>query len=134
MSFVDDLSTSNSENLKGLIRLDNNQLELALGHFQLALKKKRHNFTASASSLGLAWVLEQWDFGLDLIKEPHGRGGLSVLEKKALRASLSGKLQRYQEMKKIVLSLESQYPQTKKMIVQLLRGLTGVITDNPSPT
>lgn len=69
MNFIEDLSTPNSENVKGNIYLEKKQYELAYGQFKLALSKKQNSYNAIERSLPLAWLLNQWDDGLELSRK-----------------------------------------------------------------
>lgn len=68
LDFIEDISTANSENIKGNIRLKNNELELAYGHFQLALKRKVNSKNALERSLPLTWILRKWKKGQKILQ------------------------------------------------------------------
>ena len=69
LNFVEDISSANSENIKGNINLEKKEYELAFGHFKLALKQKENSQNAIERAIPLAWLLEQWDDGLELISK-----------------------------------------------------------------
>ena len=66
VNFIEDLSTPNSENIKGNIYLEKKNYELAYGQFKLALTKKQNSYNAIERALSLAWILNQWEDGLTL--------------------------------------------------------------------
>lgn len=66
LDFIEDINSVNSENLRGVMRLENKEYELAYGHFQLALKKKENSSNALIRALPLAWKLGKWKDGHDL--------------------------------------------------------------------
>ncbi|OUR97229.1 hypothetical protein A9Q84_12955 [Halobacteriovorax marinus] len=68
MSFIEDIETPNSENMKGNFHLQQKKYELAFGHYQLALKRKKNSINALERSLPLVWILKQWDQGLKLLE------------------------------------------------------------------
>ncbi|MCB9060913.1 MAG: hypothetical protein H6622_05290 [Halobacteriovoraceae bacterium] len=68
LSFVEDLDGPNAENIKGAINLIRGKYEMAYGHFQLALKSKRNSLNALERSVPLAWQLDKWNDGLELLK------------------------------------------------------------------
>jgi hypothetical protein len=69
VNFIEDLSTPNSENIKGNIYLEKKNYELAYGQFKLALTKKQNSYNAIERALSLAWILNQWDDGYELSKK-----------------------------------------------------------------
>lgn len=68
MSFIEDIETPNSENMKGNFHLQQKKYELAFGHYQLALKKKKNSINALERSLPLVWILGQWENGLKILQ------------------------------------------------------------------
>jgi hypothetical protein len=65
-NFVEDLNSPNTENIKGNIYLDKKFYELAYGQFKLALSKKQNSYNAIERSISLAWILNQYQDGIDL--------------------------------------------------------------------
>lgn len=128
-AFVEDLTSPNAENIKGLINLQNNQLELALGHFQLALKKKETSFNALSKGLALSWILEQWDLGSNLIDKLQGEQ-LKWQQKMAFKGAYHAQIGEYKQLNKLVNILEAEYQGQKPTEVELLRSFNGAITDN----
>ena len=68
MSFIEDIETPNSENMKGNYNLARDKYELAFGHYKLALKKKKNSLNAIERSLPLVWLLGQWEEGSLLLQ------------------------------------------------------------------
>lgn len=71
--FIEDLATPNSDNIRGDIALTKNELELAYGHFRLALKRKDDSLNALERAIPLAWLLDQWSDGIELLAKYVGR-------------------------------------------------------------
>lgn len=65
--FIEDIDSANSENIKGNLRLDTKEYELAYGHFKLALIHKSNSLNAMERILPLIWLLEQWTEGEDIL-------------------------------------------------------------------
>lgn len=63
-AFVEDITTANSENIKGNLNLQKQEYELALGQFRLALLRKQDSSNALERAIPLAWMLNQWSDGL----------------------------------------------------------------------
>jgi predicted negative regulator of RcsB-dependent stress response len=74
MEFIEDLDSPNAENIRGNIRLEKNEYELAFGHYKLALQKKQNSVNALERALPLAWLLGQWDEGKKLLVRTIGVG------------------------------------------------------------
>ncbi len=68
LSFIEDISSPNAENIKGNINLENKEYELAFGHFMLALKKKANSTNALERAMPLSWILGNWDDGIKLLE------------------------------------------------------------------
>jgi hypothetical protein len=68
-NFVEDLDSPNSENIKGNIYLAQKKFELAYGQFKLALKKKVNSQNSLERIIPVAWILKQWDDGLEFIEK-----------------------------------------------------------------
>jgi len=68
LDFIEDINSANANNIKGIINLKQKKYELSFGHFQLALKKKENSSNALKRAIPLAWMLEKYEIGLDLLK------------------------------------------------------------------
>ncbi len=66
--FIEDIETPNTDNIRGNINLAKNKLELAFGHFKLALNKKQNSKNALERGIPLAYLLGQWDEGLRMLE------------------------------------------------------------------
>lgn len=67
--FIEDLESPNSENIKGNLFLAQKKYELAYGQFKLALKKKVNSQNALERIIPVAWILRQWEDGLEYIEK-----------------------------------------------------------------
>lgn len=65
---IEDLSTPNSENIKGNLYLAQSKYELAYAQFKLALKRKSNSQNALERILPTAWRLNQWEDGAKFSK------------------------------------------------------------------
>lgn len=61
--FISDIALPNAENIKGNIRLDSKNYELAYGHYTVALEKKKNSKMAIQRTLPLSWLLSDWARG-----------------------------------------------------------------------
>lgn len=84
LAFIDDIDTANAENIKGNINLQNKEYELAFGHFRLALQKKQDSMNALERAIPLAWILNQWKDGLNMLDNNTNKG-LDPRNKAAVR-------------------------------------------------
>lgn len=69
LEFIEDIDSSNAENIRGNITLRQKKFELAFGHFQLALRRKKNSINAIERSITLAWLLGKWKRGLELTSQ-----------------------------------------------------------------
>ena len=94
--FIEDIETPNAETIKGNILLEEKNYELAYGHFKLALKRKENSFNALERGVSLAWTLEQFNEGLDmLIKLPVA--DIEIPKKTVLEAAFLTRLEKPKE-------------------------------------
>jgi hypothetical protein len=61
--YVEDLTSPNSENIKGNLYVLRKKYELAYAQFKLALEKKQNSQNAMERILPLAWLLGDWEEG-----------------------------------------------------------------------
>lgn len=88
--FIEDIETPNADNIRGNINLAKNKLELAFGHFKLALQKKKNSKNALERGIPLAYLLGQWDEGLNMLQRTVDRNSDQDERKKlALKAVLN---------------------------------------------
>ncbi len=67
--FIEDLKSPNSQNIKGNIFLAQKKYELAYAQFKLALKRKINSQNSLERMIPLAWILQQWDDGIDYLEQ-----------------------------------------------------------------
>ena len=67
--FIEDLKSPNSQNIKGNIFLAQQKYELAYAQFKLALKRKINSQNSLERMVPLAWILNQWDDGIDYLDQ-----------------------------------------------------------------
>lgn len=96
LSFIDDVDTANSENIKGNINLANKEYELAFGHFRLALQKKQDSTNSLERAIPLAWMLNQWNDGLMMLANISNRN-LDPRNSQALKIAFLIREKRYLE-------------------------------------
>ncbi|WP_127715986.1 lipopolysaccharide assembly protein LapB [Halobacteriovorax sp. HLS] len=99
ISFIEDIESANSENMKGNYNLRQKKYELAFGHYQLALMKKKNSLNALERSLPLVWKLSQWDKGYDLLDRLI-KPDLQERKKITLSSVFKLKQERYKESQK----------------------------------
>jgi len=78
LNFIEDIDSANAENIKGVVNLKKKEYELAWGHFQLALNKKSDSQNSLERAIPLAFILKEYQAGLNMIKNVHNR----VLDKR----------------------------------------------------
>lgn len=108
MSFIEDIETPNSENMKGNYNLARNQYELAFGHYKLALKKKKNSLNAIERSLPLVWMLGQWEEGNKLL-ERLIKKNLPERKRIALRTLFKIRQEKFAETQKLLDVLNIMY-------------------------
>ncbi|MCO4754667.1 MAG: hypothetical protein KC478_09290, partial [Bacteriovoracaceae bacterium] len=93
---IEDLSTPNSENIKGNIYLAQGKLELAYAQFKVALNRKTNSQNALERIIPTAWRLNQWNDGVEFTRLLDNSSD-KQLEKLALEAAFLTKNEQYTE-------------------------------------
>ena len=131
MSFIEDIESPNSENMKGNFNLRQKKYELAFGHYQLALKKKKNSLNALERSLPLVWLLAQWDKGLDLLDRLIKKD-LSERKKLTLNTVFKLKQKRYIETQNQLDVLSILFKDVLPIELEQLMVYTAIKLKNPN--
>lgn len=97
--FIEDLTSVNSENLKGNLFLAQKKYELAYAQFKLALLKKADSQNALERITPTAWILKQWEDGLKFTKKLKVSKA-DIYRKQIIQAAFEIQLKKYDEAKK----------------------------------
>lgn len=120
LSFIEDINTSNAENIRGNINLMEKKYELAFGHFKLALNKKSNSYNSLERAIPLAWILEQWADGNKLL----GRlveYGVDKNRLRALEVAFQIRQENFELAHRNLKLLESEYKgQAPMIVIQML--------------
>jgi hypothetical protein len=108
LSFINNVDSANSENIKGNISLQKKEYELAFGHFKLAIQKKQDSINALERTLPLSWILNQYDSGLSILDNSYLKN-IEIRNRRALKISYLLKLKKFNEAEKELLVLVSEY-------------------------
>lgn len=108
LSFIEDLLTPNSENIKGNINLEKKEYELAFGHFKLALKQKENSHNAIERAIPLAWLLDQWEDGIDLVSKYRDQS-IPEKNKLTLDTAFQIKLKRLERAERQLQTLRKEF-------------------------
>jgi hypothetical protein len=130
MSFIEDIETPNSENMKGNFNLRQKKYELAFGHYQLALKKKKNSLNALERSLPLVWLLSQWDKGYELLDRLI-KEDLSEKKKLTLNSIFKLKQERFLETQKQLIILSILFKDELPIELEQMMVYTGIKLKDP---
>lgn len=129
-NLIEDLSTPNSENIKGNLYLAQSKYELAYAQFKLALKRKSNSQNSLERILPTAWRLNQWEDGARFSKMLD-TNSLNENERLALQAAFLTKAQMHDEartaLKTIVKNKQGQTP----LEVNQLLAFNAFVTKDP---
>jgi hypothetical protein len=121
LSFIEDIESANADNIRGNINLAEKKYELAFGHFKLALQKKSNSLNSLERAIPLAWTLEQWKDGNDLI----GRlvdYGLDKNKLKALEIAFLIRQGNFKLAKRNLNILDAEYKGQSPLIVTQMQS------------
>lgn len=86
---IEDLSTPNSENIKGNLLLAQKKYELAYAQFKLALARKSNSQNSLERIVPTAWRLRQWSEGADFVRRLEESASNSDSKRALLAAFLT---------------------------------------------
>ncbi len=128
MSFAEDITTANSENIKGNIKLENREYELAFGHFKLALTKKANSRNAIERAIPLAWKLGQFKDGKDLLIK---HVNTEFFAKRALDIAFDIRLGDLELARKKILLLNRKFLENRPYKLVLMNSYISTQLDEP---
>lgn len=128
-NFVEDIDSPNADNIRGNLSLDEKKYELAFGHYKLALQKKQNSLNALERSLPLAWILGQWDDGVNLL-DSLIKPELDPRNKQALRVAFIYQSGDYQEAKEELNYLERLFKFKGPLEVDQLKNVIALQTQD----
>lgn len=128
-SFIEDIDSPNADNIRGNLSLDQKQYELAFGHYKLALQKKQNSLNALERSLPLAWLLGQWEDGIELL-DSLIRPELDPRNKQALRVAFTYQTGDYQAAQEELNYLDRLFQFKGPLEVDQLKSLIALQTQD----
>lgn len=99
--FIEDLESPNSENIKGNLYLAQKKYQMAYGQFKLALNKKIDSQNALERIIPVAWILNQWDDGIDYIDKLNV-SKKELYSKLTVKAAFLTQAKKYKEAQKVL--------------------------------
>lgn len=130
---TEDLEGPNVENIRGNLALKKQAYELALGHFQLALKKKDNSLNALQRALPLSWILGRYNDGLDFI-DKISFVNLTAEKKLFLKAAYTYASGQRDLASKMIEVIEAQEKDGLPLEIQLLSLSSSIHTKNKKET
>ncbi len=130
---TEDLEGPNVENIRGNLALKKQAYELALGHFQLALKKKDNSLNALQRALPLSWILGRYADGLDFI-DKISFANLSAQKKLFLKAAYTYASGQRDLASKMIEVIEAGDKDGLSLEIQLLSLSSSIHTKNKKET
>ena len=126
LSFVDDIDSANAENIKGSINMQNKEYELAFGHFKLALSKKQDSINSLDRAVPLAWLLNQWKDGLDMLARNTNKN-VDPRNKKAIKAAFLIRDKRYDEAHAELTLLKNEFKNDPPSEISIMDSFVSLI-------
>lgn len=145
IKFIEDIDSSNAENIKGNINLFKKEYELAYGHFKLALKHKKNSLNAIERAIPLTWLLGEWDDGLDLLgrmssgatasyqnktqnQNEADEMNLNLRKKLALETAILMRKKNYTQVQKNILDLKYLYKEKMPAELEMMYAYNSLMT------
>lgn len=115
----------------GTSNLKEKKYELAFGHFKLALAKKANSLNALERAIPLAWVLEQWRDGLELIGRLVNES-INPRKKDALESVFHIRMDNYALAERKLRVLDSEYQGQPPLEVGIMRSYVALRRNDPT--
>lgn len=125
-AFIEDLSSPNADNIRGDMALQKREWEIAYGHFRLALKRKDDSLNALERAIPLAWLLGQWNDGLELMASYVGNN-YDPIKLLALETALRIRLGEYDKADNNLRYLSNKLLGSAPLDIQLMRSYVGLM-------
>ena len=129
LDFIEDISTANSENIKGNFRLKNREFELAYGHFQLALKNKANSKNALERSLPLSWILRKWKQGQKNLNSLFNED-IDPRKKRSLETAFLIQMGLFKKAHQQLKRLNYDYTGFIPLEINLMNSYVSIVNDN----
>ncbi len=129
-NFVEDIETPNAENIRGNINLKDKKYELAFGHFKLALNKKANSLNALERAIPLAWILEQWKDGLELIGRLVDES-IDHQKKDALESAFHIRMSNFDLAERKLRILDAEYQGQPPLEIDIMRSYVALRNNDP---
>jgi hypothetical protein len=126
LSFVDDIDSANAENIKGSINMQNKEYELAFGHFKLALSKKQDSINSLDRAVPLAWLLNQWKDGLDMLGKNTNKN-VDPRNKRAIKAAFLIRDKKYDEAHEELTLLKNEFKNDPPSEISIMDSFVSLV-------
>jgi tetratricopeptide (TPR) repeat protein len=126
LAFVDNIDSANAENIKGNISLQNKELEVAFGHFKLAMQKKQDSLNALERSIPLSWLLKQYEDGL-LLLENSSLKNIDPKKLRSIKIAFLIKLKKFTEAETEIKILVKEYKNYPPKDVSVLNSYISIM-------
>lgn len=128
--FIEDLSSPNSENIKGNLYILRNKYELAYAQFKLALEQKQNSQNAMERILPLAWLLGDWEEGAK-ISERVIASPQTQINKMTLVAAFYTQKGDYEKAKAVMDTIAIRSRRGTEIDVTQLHSFVGLMQNQP---
>ena len=129
LSFIDDLTSPNSQNIKGNMALKEKKYPEAFEYFLKAMRKKENSKNALERSVPLAWLLGKWEIGIKLLNR--------MIDKKvdryktlALNTSFKMRLEKFTIASKQLRILNDYYQGKMPLAVLLMNSFNSLMLND----
>ncbi len=128
--FVEDLSSPNSENIKGNLYVLRGKYELAYAQFKLALEQKQNSQNALERLLPLAWLLGDWASGVTYAERVIA-GPQTQVNKLAVLAAFTMQKGDYERTTEVLETINRRYEKGAELDVTQLAMFTALMQNKP---
>ena len=125
LEFIEDIESPNADNIRGNIKLNEKKLELAFGHFNLALRKKYNSQNALERAIPLSWILGQWKEGINLLHRLVDNR-LDSMKKLALETAFKIKLGDFINAEKNINFMKTRFRKKAPLEIEQMRSYVGL--------
>lgn len=121
LAFLEEIESVNADNIRGNLAMRKKQYELAMGHFELALRNKKNSHNALERAIPIALKMREWEWGLSLIPKlsPFRFPEREILTLKTI--FLMG-IEEFEEADKVLFGLRNFFLQESPDLLDLIQA------------
>ncbi len=128
--FIEDIKSPNSENIKGNLYVLRGKYEIGYAQFKLALKEKQNSQNALERLVPLAWLLGDWQGGIEYSQRLITRNGVEA-NKQTIMAAFYLQKGSYKKAKELLTEIKIRSRRGSALEVNQIGSFVALMENDP---